>query len=313
MRSKAWQWRSPFLFLSLSLLVSIAARADVAITLDNSFIEAHKNTATISTNFVVEKAHKRPNPPSKDGDMHVAGRAEEVRLPIVAEIMNAAAEGAAVNAVHAAEGTGEAIPMTGAWRIWTEHGGDSIQTQGAPIAPYKNANPDHVFEMHPVTSVNDISVTDSFHPIEGFEAKDADQAFHRYENTRCKITPQESTTTITTTMAGFNYVEFLMIANKDPYPVTGGHMVMASIDNLEGELLVRNRRMVFVEGTEPAAALQNIGVGGCLHVLGIPRLNLSLVSWRAKHAHDRPDALVWSLPYEMIVVGVYPDDACANR
>ncbi len=31
----------------------------------------------------------KPNPPSKDGDLHVAGRTEEVGLPIVAEIMNA--------------------------------------------------------------------------------------------------------------------------------------------------------------------------------------------------------------------------------
>ena len=39
--------------------------------------------------------------------MHVAGRAEEVKLPIVAEIMNAASEKSAVDPVnqqHAADG-----------------------------------------------------------------------------------------------------------------------------------------------------------------------------------------------------------------
>jgi hypothetical protein len=31
------------------------------------------------------------------------------------------------------------------------------------------------------------------------------------------------------------------------------------------------------------------------------------VSWRAKHAKEKPEVLSWSLPYEIIVVGVYKD------
>ncbi len=302
-----------FICVAIATFSSSTSYAETEIILKNTFIEKYKNRATITATYTVDVAHKRPNPASKDGDMHVAGRAPEVGLPIVAEIMNAASEKPAVDKVHEVEGTTQSIKITGAWRLWTEHGGDSVQTQGEKLKPFKTSNPEHVFEIHPVTKLDDISVTDSWRPIEGFETKDADQAFHRYESTRSKIIPGKNATTLVTTMAGYNYVEFLMDLNEDPKPVADGTLAMASILDLGGELLVRNRRMVFVAGTPPNDVANNLKKGDCLHVLGIPRIDLALVSWRAKNATKRPGVLTWSLPYEMIVVGVYEDEACAGR
>jgi hypothetical protein len=122
---------------ALLLLLSFPSSfllANIEITLKNDFIEQYKDKATISVSFVVDKAHKRPNPPKKDGDLHAAGRADEVGLPMVAEIMNAASQKPAVDAIHQAEGTGNPVPLTGAWRIWCEHGGDDKQVQGEPLA-----------------------------------------------------------------------------------------------------------------------------------------------------------------------------------
>src|ERR1700732_4857845 len=116
------------LFLLLGLLTA-SVFANIEITLKNEFIEKFKYATTISVSFVVDKAHKHPNPPPKDADLHVAGRADEVGLAIVAEIMNAATQKPAVDAIHAAEGSGTAIPLTGVWRIWCEHGGDVQQIQ----------------------------------------------------------------------------------------------------------------------------------------------------------------------------------------
>src|SRR2546426_676658 len=132
------------LFLFLGLFAS-SLLANIEITLNNDFIEKYKDQATISVSFIVDKAHPRPNPAKKDGDLHAAGRAEEIGLPIVAEIMNAASQKSAVNAIHKAEGTGNPIPLTGVWRIWCEHGGDSQQVQGQPLQPFKTTNPPHVF------------------------------------------------------------------------------------------------------------------------------------------------------------------------
>lgn len=299
--------------LVLVVWLAPTVRAETQITLKNSFIDKYKDRATISATYTIDAAHKKPNPAAKDGDMHIAGRAPEVGLPIVAEIMNAASEPAAVDKVHQLEGSGQTVNVTGAWRIWTEHGGDSVQTQGTKLKPFTTSNPEHVFEIHPVTVLDDIAVADSLHPIEGFETKDADQAFHRYEATRSRIIPGKTTTTLVTTMAGYNYVEFLIELNEDPKPIADGTLALASILDLDGELLVRNRRMVFVAGTPPDITVKHLKKGDCLHVLGIPRIDLALVAWRAKNAEKRPGALTWSLPYEMIMAGVYEDEACAKR
>src|SRR5262245_34530634 len=81
-----------------------------------AFIEKYKNRATIDASFVVDHAHPHPNPPQKDGDMHVAGRAQkEVGLPMVAEVMNAAqkGQGPAVDDIHADESRKTVGPVTG--------------------------------------------------------------------------------------------------------------------------------------------------------------------------------------------------------
>ena len=63
------------LLLLLSLVCS-SLFANIEITLKNDFIEQFKDRATISVSFVVDKAHRHPNPPKNDGDLHAAGRAE---------------------------------------------------------------------------------------------------------------------------------------------------------------------------------------------------------------------------------------------
>ena len=42
-------------------------------------------------------------------------------------------------------------------------------------------------------------------------------------------------------------------------------------------------------------------------MLGIPRVDLALVDWRSKNKNDPRNPLTWNLPYEMIIVGVYPE------
>src|SRR4029079_19545298 len=86
-------------------------------------------------------------------------------------------------------------------------------------------------------------------PIDGFTYKDAEQAFRSYENLKSHIAPGASTTTITTTMAGFNYVEFAIQLNEDPtHVVDDGLTVRAAVLDLDGELLVRERRTIFDAG-----------------------------------------------------------------
>jgi hypothetical protein len=288
------------------LLAGGLARADITIVLQNGFIQQYQRRVTIDTQYTVDKAHAQPNPPNKDGDLHVAGRAEEVKLPIVAEIMNAAGEPAAVQTIHQVEGTGNPIALSGAWRLWCEHGGTSQQIQGAPLEPITTTNPEHVFEIHPITRLQNRDLLPTLKPILGFQTKDAQESFTKYEGLRCRIIPGDDTTTLVTTMAGYNYVEFVMELLAAPEPVEDGVFAFCKVLDLQGELLVHKRRMVMVKDSMVEQKTRNQPVGTRLHVLGLPRIDLSLVSWRVQAAaNGNTEPLTWGLPYEIIVVGFY--------
>ncbi len=297
----------------LAIMAVPAAHSESKITLKNQFITKYMNQATITASFTVDHVGKvkKPSPskPSNDGDIHCSGRAPEIGLASVAEVMNAADEVEAAGKLKGAEGTSQPLTIVGAWRIWCEHGGGADQVQGAAVSPAQDTNPDHVFEIHPIASVAGVSTLSGYHPIRGYQTKDASTAFTTYERTRCQITPGASKTTITTTNVGYNYVEFVLELNGIPAATTSGDgaLAFAKVLDLSGDPIHRNRRMVFVKDSPPYAAVLNKPAGTRLHVLGIPRLDMSLVRWRAQNATKRPEVLGWSLPYEIIVVGVYDD------
>ena len=108
-------------------------------------------------------------------------------------------------------------------------------------------------------------------------------------------------------LQGFNYVDFRIRLNEDPHSVEDGRMVMATVLNTDGDELVHNRRMVFASGTAPDKKIQTLKKGAELHVLGIPRIDLALVSFRARRGAEDPSVLTWSLPYEMVVVALLPN------
>jgi hypothetical protein len=297
------------LLSAYAILLPLAAYADIEITLKNSFIEKFKNRVTIDADYTVVKAHPKPNSPSKDGDLHAAGQAPEIGLPAVAEVMNARFQQTALDLIHDSERTGQPIQVSGVWRLWCEHGGDVSFKQFGPFPePIVNTNPAHVFEIHPLLKVGDQELAGSFKPIDGFTYKDAEQAFLAYEKLKSHIKPGATETTITTTMAGFNYVEFAIQLNEDPtHAIDDGLTVKAAILNLDGELLVRERRMVFAAGTQPFERVKMLHKGDTMHVVGIPRIDLSLVSYRSSHPTDKPGILDWSLPYEMVIVADFGD------
>src|SRR6516164_9550883 len=98
--------------------------------------------------------------------------------------------------IHDAEGTGQPVALSGVWRLWCEHGGNSEQIQGAPLDPFDTTNPEHVFEVHPITKLKNRSLLSTLKPIEGFTTKEAHDAFTKYEGIRCKIIPGQDTTTL---------------------------------------------------------------------------------------------------------------------
>jgi hypothetical protein len=85
------------------------------ITLKNATIEKYKNRATIATPYQVVQS--RVHRVVEDGDMHVAGLADEVVLPCVAEIMNIRNFQSAQQLVRKLEKSHETTTVTGVFRL----------------------------------------------------------------------------------------------------------------------------------------------------------------------------------------------------
>jgi hypothetical protein len=282
------------------------------ITLKNATIEKYKNRATLATPYQVIQS--RVHRVVEDGDMHVAGLADEVILPCVAEIMNIRNFQSAQQLVRKLEKSHETTTVTGVFRLWCEHPdihGNGPQIQDDVIPDYVDSNPAHVFEIHPITRIADIEVLDSLVPIpDEYPAKDAQKAFGIYESLTCRIVPdsEQQTTTLFTRKVGFNYVKFKLRVDEDQHLLTfDTRIVRCSVLTLDETEIVSDRRMVFVQNSPPEKKVRTLKKGDTLTVMGMPRIDLAVVSWRTRNATTRPEALSWNLPYEMIVVGVYDD------
>jgi hypothetical protein len=281
---------------------------EIVIEINKSFIEKYKDRVGITATFTVDKARQNPIARIFDGDFHMAGRAPEVALPVVAEIANGASAKKAIDLVHGAEGTGRPLKISGVWRIWPEHGGAAKQEQGEPLAAMESDNPNHVFEIHPVTRINDVEVLNTFTPIEGFMGGDAHACFEIYDKAECTLTVKPKTVSILTHKGLRNDVEFLMeITDGRQIVVPGGRFVIASARDLKGNLLVERLRIVFATGTPPERAVRLLKRGDRLHVFGLPRVDFAEISRRATGSKTNPALLVKPLPYEIIIQGVYKD------
>jgi hypothetical protein len=109
-------------------------------------------------------------------------------------------------------------------------------------------------------------------------------------------------------MPGYNYVEFIIELIDEPTIVTDGTMMFANVCDLEGELLVRKRRMVIAKDSPPEKVIKVKHTHDRVHVLGVPRIDLALIDWRTHHADDPREPLKWHLPYEMVIAATYQDE-----
>jgi len=279
--------------------------AEIAIVLDRTFIETYKDRATIEVELTVGRSDKKPHPAVFDGDFHLAGSAPGIGLPVVAEIQNAAGEKEATDLVRRVGSSGRPLEVAGAWRIWSEHVGKSREIQGDDFPSTVTTNPDHVFEIHPLIRVEGIDLLESLRPVEGYRPGRAELIFRTLEKIPCRIVPGP-TTTIVTPNKQFNDAEFLLEVGQDPQQVVSdGRFVTAAVLDPKGDLLVPKLRMVFVKGSPPEKIIRTLSPGSRLHVFGLPRISLAEIASRIAGSDRRPELLTGSLPYEIVIVGVY--------
>ena len=276
------------------------------VLLKNSWIAAHRNRATVTTAFTVDEAHNHPNPVgdgSDDGDLHVAGRAPDIGLPMVFEISNARLKGfePVLARVSAAEQAKETVTVSGVWRLWFEHAGKDPQTQGDAVPVPVNSNPDHLFEIHPATRFDTFSLSPAFVPIEGYTAHEVKKVFDHYEKRVFPVARGPTFTSIKSTKAYYNYAAFTIVLAGAPKKIADGVVVLADVRGPDDASLVASpRRMVFVEGTRPAEIALNAKKGDRFEAIGVPRVNLDRV-WALS---VEGQAVNLKGAYEMIIVGI---------
>ncbi|MGH9314840.1 MAG: hypothetical protein ACRD1S_16780 [Vicinamibacterales bacterium] len=294
--------------LLVLLAVASVPLSAAEVLLRNDWIKAHRNRVTVTADFTVDKAHDYPNPVgqgSDDGDMHIAGRAEAIGLPLVLEIVNARIDPFApvLKRVAAAEAGVQTVPVAGVWRLWFEHPGKKPQQQGAHVPIPKNSNPDHIFELHPATSFDGVSLGPGFVPIKGYTAHEVKKVFDHYEKRVFKVQMGPVFTSIASTKAVFNYAHFHMVMTSGAKAINGGLVANANVVLPDGTSLVASpRRMVFVGGTQPAAIAAKAKPGDRFEAIGIPRVNLDRVWAMAKNAAGQ--AVDVKGAYELIIVGI---------
>ena len=243
---------------SAALLLLVYSAQAETLVLSASFVNQFKDKASISVSLEVDAHPTTPHPISNggnDGDIHMAGRADEVGLPLVAEIVNARKEPPAL-ALLKTTAAGTRVPVKGVWRIWFEHLGTQEQIQGDAVGVPDNSNPAHLFEIHPITQFGNDPLLDSFAEIPGYTAYPAHVAFPFYEKDRATISAANGSVTITSGEGKYNYAEFVIeLAGAVQADGDDGLFVLANVfDTSNQEAAVTNdvRRMVCVKGTEPA-------------------------------------------------------------
>ena len=280
----------------------------VRIQIRRDFLERYKNRVTIDTRFMVDAVAGSPNPAAFDGDLHFAGRAPEIGFRLVGEIKNAADADSAVALIRRAARLQRPLAISGAWRIWPEHSLGAREEQDQPLRPLESPYPDHVFEVHPVTRVEGRSLLSTFKVLEGYKPGSAEKTLESYQEARCNLLSAGDRVTFETSSWLYNDVHFIMeIAEAEHLVAPDGRFVIArALDRDDGKVLVPNLRMVFVAGSEPERVVRGKRAGDRLHVWGLPRLDLSEMSRRMAEGPVGAAPLPGSLPYEIVVIGIYP-------
>ena len=307
--------------LLVLIFISLLLFSQSTVRLKKTFVNEFKDKITIASEYNVWFTHHTPHSAADDADIHVAGYDDIVGMPTVAEMMNARDEQGGIDLFIQHEGEGNVnnprLDVEGVWRLWPEHMGPSGTTffQGMTLShatiKLKKTNPDHVFEIHPVTRVGTLDVTHTIKNIEGYEPKDARDAFNVIRNKQFSISSTNITISFTTKSVGQNYID-MWIRIDSLWEVDDGAFAFCTVldsdfdpdnDNIADKKVSSKTRVAFVKNSESFNDVIQKNPGDFMHILGTPRISLAILSWREWVSDDRPEVLTWRMPFEIIAAG----------
>jgi hypothetical protein len=274
---------------------------------DRSFIEANRQRITIEADFTVDAAAPI-NPKAFDGDIHIAGRSPAIGLRLVAEIKNAKLAPRAVRVVREAERSRQPVRVMAVMRYWPEHAIGLPHRQGEPMPRLPNANPDHVFELHPLIRVADIDLRANLKPVEGYSPGHATSTFRLYERSELDFRVVSNRVYLKTPAGLWNDVHFLLeLTDAGTTVREDGQYLVGRARDLQGNLLVDSIRVLLVRDSPPDLALKDRPAGRSFHVWGLPRVSFDGLARLIEAAGSDNAWRTAKLPYEILIIGIYPE------
>ncbi|MBC8138682.1 MAG: hypothetical protein H8F28_22610 [Fibrella sp.] len=275
--------------------------------------------------------------PSGDGEAHIGGvtldpaTEQDFGFATVAELLQAGKYNGRnrLLAYLRARVGGDPIAVSGVWRFWSEHGRD-LNAQGEarfeqgiyppPSAWSKPSNPNHIFEIHPLTSLTladgvVINLRDDFVFQEGYAAlgdeKRTHRAFRLFPKIDCKITVLGDLIKIVSTPHHYNFLQFKARITAPPISAIDGSFWTADVFDQNGAGLItggvatstplaRGVRLAVTGGTPVAQSFASVTPGQTVKLVAFPRVNLEAVQ---RIADGLPNGATFEgqLPYELIV------------
>lgn len=227
---------------------------------------------------------------------------------MVAEIQNAKLAPRAVQVVKEAERSRKPVRVTAVMRFWPEHAIGLPHRQGEPMPRLLNANPDHVFELHPLIRVADIDLLPNLRPVDGYKPGHASATLQLYQRSELEIQVRSNRVYLKTPAGLWNDVHFLLELTDAPATVReDGRYLIGRARDLLGDLLVDSIRVVLVKDSPPDLALRNRRAGDRIHVWGLPRVSFDGLARLIEQAGTDARWRTAPFPYELLILGIYPE------
>ncbi len=283
--------------------------AEMSVWIRKDFVNKYRRRVTFEGAFKVDHAQPSVNSIKNDGDIHVVTTCPEVGLPMVSEVMNARLVPDCVQLLQDSQGTGNLISFAGVWRLWMEHPGTSQRQFSNNVIDGPVTNPDHVFEIHPLTKVGDFDLLSTIARIKDqdkeYEYHPAEKFVPYFKSQKFNVVKDGDFVKITGPKAIYNYVGFkFKKLTSEIFEVEDGYFIYASILDKSEKVLERKVRLALVNGTAVANEIKQTAVDRVSEVMATTRISLSTVSYQASHKK----AANRSLPYELVVLGTTSDN-----
>jgi len=242
-------------------------------------------------------------------------RSRDVKVALLGELKNACSirPAGTSNAYWAEqvydETHGRDVQLTGVFRMWLEHPpyGTQYQSEAKRVEWYKNSNPDHVVEIHPITQIGSLNFSGH---VKGIEL--GTSSYEGYGPGKLKKILKKDLVVQTVSSSdgdlvrikgkkrGYNHWNLTARVESAAQAIADGHRITITIlDNGQPVNKADNLSAVTVSGTQADTDVQNLAATDLIDIQALIRLDLNPILDSASTTATTID-----LPVEFVLLEV---------